>query len=319
MPTVLLRLAPGDRPIVVPGEAVPRGGILGERVRGATHVEVPASSVRDDAAPGAWWEDDGRRRGVRRARADADEGELLHRTDGGWRIVAGDRSDLLEAPAVGIVRDVRSGVGIALETTSTGLVGIAGAGGPARGRLEIVATADSELRPGALDVGLAGAIVVAGSRVGAETLTRARAMGIRGLVTASIPTRDLRDIAASEARQRASLQPLPPFALLLLEGNLRSPIASPIMAVLAALAGREVAIVDDPPLLLFDPPPGPLPAPAPDLVRVRHGPAAGREGRWAGLVGRRRFAAGLHLEAGAVDLGAGETLVVPLADLERFT
>jgi hypothetical protein len=183
--------------------------------------------------------------------------------------------------------------------------------------LEIVADADADLRPAALDVGRAGAIVVAGSRVDAEALTRARAMGVRGIVAASIATRDLRDIAASEARQRASLQPLPPFALLLLEGHLRTPIASPVMAVLAALAGREVAIVDDPPLVLFDPPAEPLPAVPPDLVRVRHGPSAGREGRWIGPAGRRRFAAAVHLDAGFVDLG-DEVVAVPLSDLERF-
>jgi hypothetical protein len=153
--------------------------------------------------------------------------------------------------------------------------------------------------------------------VDAETLTRARAMGIRGIVAAGVATRDLRDIAASEARQRASLQSLPPFAILVLEGNLRARIASPVMAILVALAGHDVAIVGDPPLLLFDPPPDGIPVPPADLVRIRHGSAAGHEGRWAGPAGRRRFAAGVHLEAGFVATDRG-VLVVPMADLERF-
>ncbi len=317
-PALRLPLVPGDRPLVVPGEAVPVGGILAERVRASTLAEVPHSAVPDDTRPGDWWVDDGRPHGSRRGRPAADEGELLYRTDGGWGVVTGDRSELLEAPATGIVRDVRPGVAIVLDVPSAGLVGVHAAGGPARGRLEIAADADADLRPGSLDVGRAGSIVVAGSRVDAEALTRARAMGVRGIVAASIASRDLRDIAASEARQRGSLQPLPPFALLLLEGNLRTPIASPVMAVLAALAGRDVAIVDDPPLLLFEPPTEPLPAVPPDLVRIRHGPLAGREGRWIGPAGRRRFAAGVHLDAGFVDLGSGETVAVPLADLERF-
>lgn len=316
-PTVRLAVMPGDRPLVVPGETVPSGGIVAERVRAAALADVPLSAVTDSAHPGDWWEDDGRRHGMRRGRPAADEGELLYRTDGDWRVVTGDRSELLEAPATGIVREVSPGVAIALDVPWTGLIGVQAVGGPARGRLEIVAAADADLRPAALDVGRAGAIVVAGSRVDAEALTRARAMGVRGIVAASIATRDLRDIAASEARQRASLQPLPPFALILLEGHLRTPIASPVMAILGALAGREVAIVDDPPLLLFDPPAEPLPTVPPDLVRVRHGPAAGREGRWIGPAGRRRFAAGVHLDAGFVDFG-GAVLAVPLADLERF-
>lgn len=317
-PIVWLPLAPGDRPIVVPGEAVPRGGILGQRIRSAALLEVAAAAVADDAVPGTWWEDDGRRHGVRRAPAGADEGELLYRSGGEWRVVAGDRSDLLEAPAAGIVREVRPGVGIGFETASSALVGVRAVGGPARGRLEVVGAADGELRPGMLDVGRAGAIVVAGSRIDAEMLTRARAMGIHGVVAASIATRDLRDIAASEARQRASLQPLAPFAILVLEGHLRAPVAGPVMAILHALAGRDVAIVGDPPLLLFDPPAEALPLPSPGHVRVRHGPAAGREGRWLGRVGRRRFAAGVHLEAGLVDVGDDRPVTVALADLERF-
>lgn len=317
-PVVWLPLAPGDRPIVVPGEAVPRGGIVAERVRAATLLEVTASAVAEEATPGGWWEDDGRRHGVRRARAGADEGELLYRSEGGWRIVSGDRSDLLEAPAAGIVREVHPGVGIVFETATSGLVGVRAVGGPARGRLEVVGAADGELRPGSLDVGRAGAIVVAGSRADAEMLTRARAMGIHGIVAASVPTRDLRDIAASEARQRASLQPLAPFAILVLEGHLRIAIAGPVMALLEAIAGRDVAIVRDPPLLLFDASAGPLPLPRPDHVRVRHGPAAGREGSWLGRVGRRRFAAGVHLEAGLVDVGDERPLTVALSDLERF-
>ncbi len=316
-PTVRLPLAPGDRPLVVPGETVPAGGILAERVRAAALADVPISAVPDGASPGDWWEDDGRRHGMRRGRPAADEGELLYRSGGEWRVIAGDRGDLLESPATGIVREVRHGVALVLDLPCAGLVGVRAMGGPSRGRLEVVADAEADLRPAALDVGRAGAIVVAGSRVDAETLTRARAMGVRGIVAASIATRDLRDIAASEARQRASLQPMPPFALLLLEGHLRTPIAGPVMAVLAALAGREVAIVDDPPLLLFDPPAEPLPSPSPDLVRIRHGASAGREGRWAGTAGRRRFAGGVHLDAAFVDLG-DEVVTVPLADLERF-
>ena len=55
-------------------------------------------------------------------------------------------------------------------------------GGPSRGRLHIAAGSDGELRSGGLDVGLAGTILVVGSRIDAETLTRARAMGVRGIV-----------------------------------------------------------------------------------------------------------------------------------------
>jgi hypothetical protein len=197
------------------------------------------------------------------------------------------------APA-GIVREVRPGGGIVLEVAGAGIPGVAAIGGPARGRLDVVAGAGDDLRSGSLDVARSGAIVVAGSRIDAEVLTKARAMGIRGIVVAGVSSRDLGGIAASEARQRASLHRLPPFAILVLEGHVRQPIASPVLELLISLAGSEVAIVGDPPLLLVDPPQGAVPVPAPDRVRVRRGPLAGREGRWIGLAGRRRFGAGVH-------------------------
>jgi len=58
--------------------------------------------------------------------------------------------------------------------------------------------------------------------------------------------------------------------------------------------------------------------PQPDLVRVRAGERAGREGRWGGLAGLRRFADGAFLESGWVQFDGAGTIAVPLADLERF-
>ena len=143
-------------------------------------------------------------------------------------------------------------------------------------------------------------------------------MGLRGIIVAGLAGKERRDFLASEARQRASLHRLPTFAVLVLDGAVRRPIASPVAAVLAALAGREVAIVMDPPALVFDEPTSSSPPPPPDLVRVRAGERAGREGRWAGLAGLRRFAGGTFLEAGWVRFDGGPPVAVPLADLERF-
>jgi hypothetical protein len=53
-------------------------------------------------------------------------------------------------------------------------------------------------------------------------------------------------------------------------------------------------------------------------VRIRAGSLAGREGRFVEAIGPRRFAGGVHLEAGLVHLPDGTTAAVPLGDLERF-
>ena len=132
-------------------------------------------------------------------------------------------------------------------------------------------------------------------------------MGVRGIVVAALPSKERRDWIASEARQKAALHRLPPFAVLVLDGALRRSIAGPVVGLLEALEGRDVAIVNDPPALVFDEPDLDFTDPPPDLVRVRSGPDAGREGtlgRLAGtapLCGRRPARGG----AGAFRRGSG--------------
>ena len=59
-----------------------------------------------------------------------------------------------------------------------------------------------ELRAGAIDVEATGRIVVGGSRASAETLTRARAMGVAGIVLGGVLDKELRDFEATQARRR---------------------------------------------------------------------------------------------------------------------
>lgn len=317
-PVIRFPLHAGDRPLIAVGDVLAAGAPVFERVRAPQVVSIPASAVDPNARPGDWWEDDGSRHGVRRSRVGVEAAELLYRASGAWEAVAGEGSEIVESPVAGIVREVRPGIGILVATGLVGITGVAAVGGQAGGRLEIVARGDGELRGGGLDIARSGAIIAAGSRVDAEMLTRARATGVRGVIAGAIGTRELRDLQASEGRQRQSLQPFAPFAVLALEGHVKTPIPSPVMAILAAIAGREAAIVGEPPALLFEKPDAALPVPDPDFVVVRHGPAAGREGRWLGLAGRRRFESGVLLDAGLVDLGDGPPLLVPLVDLQRF-
>ena len=165
---------------------------------------------------------------------------------------------------------------------------------------------------------MAGSIIVAGARMDAEALTRARAVGIRGIVVAALGIKEQRDFLASERRGRAAVHGLPPFGILVLDGASRRPIASPLMTLFEAVEGGVVAIVGDPPALVIDDPSVLLPSPAGDLVRVRSGPLAGAEGTWAGLAGPRRFPAGVTLEAAFVRFGGRPPVAIPIGDLERF-
>jgi len=311
------RLHPGDRPLVSVGQAVARGEAILEHHRDPRTIVV-AGAVSEDgtAAPGQRWA------GTPGHRAREGEvhpgGELLFRSGNRWRIAGGDRPDPLEAPFTGLVHDVQPGTGVTVRTTSPAIVGRLVLAGPTSGRLLVATGPDGELRAQHVDVGAAGAIIVAGARMDAEALTRARAVGIRGVIVSALGIKEQRDFLASERRGRAAVHGLPPFAILVLDGAARRPIASPVMAALEAAAGSMVAIVGDPPALVIDDPAVAIPKPAPDLVRVRSGPLAGAEGTWAGLAGPRRFPAGVTLEAAFVRFGGRPPVAIPIGDLERF-
>ncbi|MEO8438577.1 MAG: hypothetical protein ABI562_08950, partial [Chloroflexota bacterium] len=237
-------LAPGDRPLVSAGDSVVVGAPIAERLRDPRldEMDIP---VEIDARPGGRWAGP-----PRRGQEHGPGGEYVFDWNGRWRVATGDIADVFESPFAGIVREVRPGTGITIRAAGRGIRGVVALGSPTRGRLQT--GGGSELRSGGLDVGSAGTILVVGSRVDAETLTRARAMGVCGVVVAGLASKERRDFIASEARQRAALHRLPPFAVLVLDGAVRRPLAGAVQAVLAALAGREVAIVTNPPTLVFD-------------------------------------------------------------------
>lgn len=311
-------LAPGDRPRVGDEQAVAVGEALAELLREPRTISLPRSPGRQaPVEPGQPWT-----AGKGRRARDGDtppEGELLFRSGGRWRVAASERFETLEAPFAGVVREVRRGIGIRVTADARGIPGADVLAGPSSGRLQIVAPADGELRAQHVDVGAAGAVIVAGARMDAEALARARAVGIRGVIVAGLGIKERRDFLASERRGQAAVHGLPHFGVLVLDGAARRPIAAAHMALFEALEGRPVAIVGHPPCLVVEHAGIDLPLPAPDAVRVRSGPLVGAEGRWAGIAGPRRFPAGVTVEAAYVRFGDRAPIAVPIGDLERFT
>ncbi len=312
-----IALPPGDRPLVEPGAVVAPGDVLLEHLRDRRLDEVDIRAREGDRplAGSRWAPAPGRRHRPDRPA----DGELLAPLPGKssrWRLVTGEHRAQTTAPVPGIVVEVRPGALIRLRVEGLAIRGAFAAGASARGRLELATDPFGDLRPGGIDVGRTGSILVVGSRIDAEALTRARAMGVRGIVAASVAGKDLRDFQASERRQRAALHMPEPFGVLALDGTLRRPIATPFAALLERLAGREVALLVDPPALVFDGAGIDLPTVAPDWIRVRSGPNLGAEGRVLELVGLRRFAGGVHLEAALVELDGEAPVELPLGDLE---
>ena len=319
---ILFPLRTGDRALVSAGDAIVAGTPIAERLRDTAAVQIDVTAAGDDARPGDRWATAGHG-GVRLRRGGgAEAGELLYRHAGHWTLAAGEHAETVDCPLAGVVRDVRPGIGIRVRAQGRAIRGVEALGDPTNGRLSLGSERSDQrqgrLRSTSLDVGLAGTILVIGSRVDAEALTRARAMGVRGVIVSGLAGKERRDFLASETRQRAALHKLPPFAVLVLDGAIRRPIAGPVLGVLEALSGATVAITVDPPAMVFDEPGLAAPEPARDHVRVRAGEHAGEEGRWAGLAGVRRFAGGTFLEAGWIVLGEDPPIPVPIADLERF-
>jgi len=314
-----IALPPGDRPLVEPGTVVLPGDVLLEHVRDRRVEEVDVRAPEGDGrlAGSRWAPVPGRRH---HAGHPAD-GELLAPVPGKamrWRLVTGEHRVQTTSAVGGIVIEVRPGAMIRLRIEGLAIRGAFAAGASARGRLELATDPFGDLRPGGIDVGRTGSILVVGSRIDAEALTRARAMGVRGIVAASVAGKDLRDFQASERRQHAALHMPEPFGVLALDGAAKRPIASPVAALLERLAGREVALLVDPPSLVFDAADIDLPVVPDDWVRVRSGVNLGGEGRIRGLVGIRRFTGGVHLEAALVELDGEGPVEIPLSDLERL-
>jgi hypothetical protein len=310
-------LHPGDRALVVAEQRVDRATVLAERVRNPRTIVVAGPADGEEAVePGMHWTAPPGRRN-REGEAER-SGELLFRSGGQWRVGVGEEAEPLEAPFAGLVTEVRPGIGLRLRGEVRGVRALEMLGVATSGRLAIATGPDGEVRAPHVDVTAAGAILVAGARIDAEALTRARAVGVRGVIVAALGVKERRDFLASERRGRAAVHGLPPFAILVLEGSAGRPIASPVMDVLRSLEGRTVSLLDDPACLVVGDRDVELPTPPVDLVRVRSGPLVGAEGRWAGLAGPRRFSAGVVLEAGLVRFGDRPPVAVPLGDLERF-
>jgi hypothetical protein len=329
-PRMRFALGPADRALVTVGQTVYVGEPLLERVPDAVVVDAgpggtehlaPGDPLGPDIAPAA---------DAPTGIALAGHGRALYRLpDGRLRVALGERATTVASPIRGVVVE-QSAARLVLEGEGLALPGTLAAGEPTHGELVMaVAGPDGELPPSAIDVGSHGAILVAGARIDLEALGRARAMGVRGVVVGGLVSRDLRGFRASEVRQRAALHGGPPFAVLVLDGYGKRPIAPSIWARLLAAAGRDVAIGVDPPQLLL-PADLDLPAGRPDRVRICGGTSAGREGSFIRAVGRVRWAGGLEADGGLVRVdplegegegdggGADHDLLVPLADLEAL-
>ncbi|MEO7117876.1 MAG: hypothetical protein ABIZ34_02765 [Candidatus Limnocylindrales bacterium] len=323
-PVAVFRLGPADRALVVRGAEIAVGDPLLERARSVTqaHVHVgsrgalePGEMVEPSLLPVA-------RTARRRFRANERAMVLYVGPDGEAHLALRRSPETVTSVIDGTVESV-DGSGVTVRAAGDAIPAAVAWGQPVRGTLLFaVSSPDAELRATAIDVAAAGCIVVAGARVDIEALTRARALGVRGIICGGLIGKELRQLEASEERQRASIHPVAPFGLLLLDGYGRRPIPADWWDELSSSAGQLASIITEPPMVVLEP--RPSRAASRGVVRVTAGDHLGREGHLLDLRGLVRMRSGGYLPGGLVELrGRGrsepsERRVLPLTDLERL-
>jgi hypothetical protein len=180
-----------------------------------------------------------------------------------------------------------------------------------------------ELRAGAIDVGSTGRIVVGGSRASAEALTRARAMGVAGIVLGGVLDKDLRDFEATQARRREIGGVTGEFAIVVLEGYGKVGMTESLFAWFRSHAGKLASVFGDAArAYVYDAGPPParrvLPRPGNRVVAHRR-PYAGSTGELVRVLDAVHVTpAGIAARAGIVRFDDGRSAVVPLANLEAL-
>ncbi len=143
----------------------------------------------------------------------------------------------------GVVADVHPRQGVTIETSCTLVQGIFGVGGETWGELQMGVTSPEEaLTPDKLTSGMKGKIVVGGSFLGADTLARAREIGVAALVIGGIHDKDLRALLGYDLGVAITGTEKIGLTLILTEGFGTIPMAAKTFALLSKHQGQKASI-----------------------------------------------------------------------------
>jgi hypothetical protein len=149
----------------------------------------------------------------------------------------------LSAYVDGTVVEVHPRQGVTVEAQCSLVQGIFGIGGETSGILAIaVANPAEPLTPAHVKADMKGKIVVGGSFLSAETMARAKEIGVAGLVVGGIHDKDLRALLGYDLGVAITGTEQVGFTLILTEGFGTIPMAQKTFALLSAHAGEKAAI-----------------------------------------------------------------------------
>ncbi len=200
--------------------------------------------------------------------------------------------------------------------------GVGGSGTAVHGELRVVVREPGdELRASSIDVGATGRIVVGGSRASAETLTRAHAMGVAGIVLGGVLDKELRDFEATQLRRREIGGVRGDFGVLLLEGFGKVGLDHGMFDWFRQHDGRMASLFGESGRLYVydaDAPPARRALARPgDRIIAHRRPYAGLGGELVRVLdGLHATSSGIPTRSAIVRFEDGVTAVVPLANLE---
>jgi hypothetical protein len=143
----------------------------------------------------------------------------------------------------GTVVEVHPRQGVTVEARCSLVQGIFGIGGETSGLLTVaVARPDEALTPAYLKADMKGKVVVGGSFLSAETMAKAKEIGVAGLVVGGIHDKDLRALLGYDLGVAITGTEQVGFTLILTEGFGTIPMAQKTFALLSAHAGEKAAI-----------------------------------------------------------------------------
>lgn len=143
----------------------------------------------------------------------------------------------------GVVAEVHPRQGVTIETSCTLVQGIFGVGGETWGELQIgVTSPDETLTPEKLIPGMRGKIVVGGSFLGADTLARAREIGVAALIVGGIHDKDLRALLGYDLGVAITGTERIGITLILTEGFGTIPMAAKTFALLSRHQGQKASV-----------------------------------------------------------------------------
>lgn len=143
----------------------------------------------------------------------------------------------------GAVVDLLPAQGVTVETSCSMVQGIFGIGGETWGELVMaVDSPDKPLSAAQLLPTMKSKIVVGGAFLGIETMTRAREIGVAGLVVGGIHDKDLRELLGYDLGVAITGTEQVGFTLVITEGFGTIPMASKTFELLAKHVGQKASI-----------------------------------------------------------------------------